>query len=125
MASSDEIIHVDAVIREQTLRLYEKCVLHEIPAYMQEGVVAHVMKGRPVGDFLTAIFANDLMEAALRADGTNARRFLNYARLLHSDVPMKCRGSLAEVKAWRKLGGLRGFYLQQLEPQPGEGADAG
>lgn len=41
----------------------------------------------PFGSFLTAVLANDLVEAAHRADSTNIRLLPNYASFLYNEMP--------------------------------------
>lgn len=83
-----------------------------IPGHMQEHVRAYVMEGRPIGNFLTAIFSNNLMEAATQADDTNIRQLADYARFLYNYVPSACYGSPENVAHWIEIGGANG--LQKL-----------
>ena len=84
-----------------------------IPGYMHEAVIDYIMTGRPVGNFLTALFSNDLMEAFGRADDNNQRCMLAYVKFLYNDVPMGCRGSPEAVLAWLSVGGLRGVLRER------------
>lgn len=79
-----------------------------IPYHMRGGIERYVMYGIPMGSFLTAIFANDFMEAAGRADSENQRALLAYARFLYNSVPSQCKGSYAAVDQWIGQGGLKG-----------------
>ena len=79
-----------------------------IPEHMRGGIERYVMSGIPMGSFLTAIFANDFMEAAGRADDENQRALLAYARFLYNSVPSQCKGSYAAVDQWIGQGGLNG-----------------
>lgn len=79
-----------------------------IPHHMRSGIRLYVMHGVPMGGFLTAIFANDFMEAAGRADGANRHALFGYAQFLYSSVPSSCKGSYAAIEAWKARGGLFG-----------------
>ncbi len=82
---------------------------HGIPEYMIGGVVGHVFNGTPTGDFLTAVFSNNLMEAAVRADDTNLAKLPAYCRFMYNECEPKCYGSPANVKRWRERGGQEGI----------------
>ena len=82
--------------------------LHGIPRYMHGGIVRYVENGIPPGHFLTAVFANDFMEAARRADDTNASCIHEYIRLLPS-LPIGCHGSPEAVREWIGHRGLHGL----------------
>lgn len=75
--------------------------------HMHEGIVAHVLDGRPTGGFLTAVLCDRLSEAVLAADDDNRRRIVEWATLLRS-LPADAWGSIEIVKAWRERGGMRG-----------------
>lgn len=86
----------------------EKANWSLIPTHMHEGVEAYVMTGRPCGDFLTALLANDFMEAAGRADDHNLNALKGWAIFLYCHVPSGCRGSYEHVRAWIAKGGING-----------------
>lgn len=86
--------------------------LSGIPAYMHDGVTLYIEKGIKPGSFLTAIFANDFMEACRRADDMNADCLFEYGRLLYS-APLGCRGSPEAVRDWISRGGLEGTQQEQ------------
>lgn len=77
-----------------------------IPDYMRPGIAGYVLRGEPIGDFLTALFEDRLVESYARADSTNLALIPTYVQLLYSDVPHACRGSREKVKAWQEQGGL-------------------
>jgi len=79
-----------------------------IPERMWEPIVAWIMLGRIPGDFLQAVIANDLYEAAARADRENLINIRAYAGFFKTSVPYACRGSRALLDAWSECGGLRG-----------------
>lgn len=80
----------------------------EIPLYMREGIVRYIERGVPNGHFLTAIFSNDLMEAARRADNDNFPLIPIYAMFLYNECPIGSHGSPNAVNRWMKHRGLEG-----------------
>jgi hypothetical protein len=77
-----------------------------IPERMRGGVVRYIKCGIPPGDFLQALFKNDLMEAFARADDENQRLMGDYARLLYNELPRGSFGSVANYDAWVGHRGL-------------------
>lgn len=63
-------------------------------------ISAYVVQRRRTGDFLRAVLANDLMEAAGRADHINGPHLQNVARFVFNAVPGRARGSFQAVDAW-------------------------
>lgn len=82
-----------------------------IPGHMRDGIQRYVMSGVPMGSFLTAIFANDFMEAAGRADGLNRHALFAYAGFVYNHTPSNCHGSYETVREWTERGGLSGRVL--------------
>lgn len=72
----------------------------------EESVRAYVERGRPMGHFLEAVFSNDLMEAARRADDRNQAVLAKWALFLHWELPGGCHGSREKVKAWIARKGM-------------------
>lgn len=83
-----------------------------IPSYMHGGIERYVHDGVKPGDFLTAVFENNLMKAAMRADDNNLHLLLEYARLLYN-LPGNCFGSPEAVKKWIARGGLNGIVEER------------
>jgi hypothetical protein len=79
-----------------------------IPPHMQEGVHNYVMHGVPFGGFLTAVFSNDLMGAAVKTDDKNLARLADWTRFLYNYVPSRSYGSPERVAAWIESGGVVG-----------------
>lgn len=76
-----------------------------IPERMHEGFRHYLFEHTPTGDFLTAIFENNLVEACKRADAENGQLLQSYASVLYNELPShKAKnspwGSPAAVKAW-------------------------
>lgn len=79
------------------------CEKHGIPDYMHGAIERYVFDGIHPGDFLTALFSNDFMEAAIRADSTNIECFRAYAMLFYNDLPRGCWGSPELMREWMGL----------------------
>ena len=85
-----------------------------VPSYMWDGIWAHIMEGRPVGDFLTAVFECDFLEICIRADDQNQQCLMDYRKLMYW-MPPQAFGSREKVQAWRAGRGMRGEYGRQVE----------
>ncbi len=79
-----------------------------IPSHMHDGVRRYVMNGEAVGDFLTAILANDFMDACGRADSMNLNALQGWAKFLYNHVPAGCRGSRDVIRKWQAGHGIAG-----------------
>lgn len=93
--------------------------LDQFPQLLHNGLINHVLIGRPAGDFLNAVLCNDLMEAVARADGQNVTRLRAIMVFLHNFTPKLCRGSAAAVKAWRDDGGALSIYYDDADLEGG------
>lgn len=82
------------------------CEELHIPNHMHAGIAWYVTRGEPMGDFLTAIFANDFVNAAGMADVHNADALFSYAKLLYQ-LPAMCWGSHDLISAWIDRGGIQ------------------
>lgn len=80
----------------------------DIPPHCRDTIRMYVMHGIPMGSFLTAVFANDFMEAAGRADDVNRHALFAYATFLYNHVPSASKGSYEAVGAWIERGGIQG-----------------
>lgn len=100
-------------VKELAHRLgpYGQMALNEVPSHMREAVVNYVLSGHPVGDFLFAVLSNDLMRSFMRADAMNSISMKSWAGLLFNlpQSPIPSYGSEEKVRAWQKMGGLRGL----------------
>lgn len=67
---------------------------------MLEALNAYAEHGRPVGDFLTAVLANDLMEACGRADDYNLPNLPAFSAWVYNECPSPAHGSREKVRAW-------------------------
>lgn len=79
-----------------------------IPDYMREGMMNWIERGVLPGGFLTAILSNDFMGACNKADETNSRNLMNYAKFLYNAAPTGSFGGVKEVREWHDKGGLIG-----------------
>lgn len=79
-----------------------------IPVNMHEGFARYVLLGGIPGSFLTAVFENNLLHAASKADIHNAPLLSDYARILFNRLPTACFGSEDAVAAWHTKGGAIG-----------------
>lgn len=78
----------------------------DIPGHMVEGIVRYLVHYIEAGDFLTAVFENDLVKAAGRADESNLMLLPNYARFLYNYAPTMSWGSKGIVMAWLAKGNV-------------------
>lgn len=86
--------------------MFEQLKQTRIPRYMYEGIVEYVFAGRPVGNFLTAVFSNDLKQACDRADDTNKHLLYEYVFFLYNHAPRACWGSEQNVLTWMSHRGM-------------------
>ncbi len=97
-------------IMEKTIEKMETNA-QKLPEYMRGGVIRYVIDGIPPGGFLEAVFCNDLVEAASRADSENQTMLFQYAQFLYH-APGGCWGNEKVVEEWCEVGGLRGMYAE-------------
>jgi hypothetical protein len=71
-----------------------------LPEHMREHARAYVEEHQPVGNFLAAVLANDLVDAFGRADADNRAAMADWAKWLWNDIPSACWGSREKVEAW-------------------------
>lgn len=67
---------------------------------IREALVAYSRDGIPLGDFLQAVVANDLVEAATRADDGNQRALVALAVFVYNELDSRCWGSRAVYRAF-------------------------
>lgn len=71
-----------------------------IPHYMEEPLRQYIIKGTPVGHFLSAVIDNDLFEAVGHADEENAANLPAFVGYLYNEAPSTCYGSKEKRLAW-------------------------
>ena len=64
-------------------------------------------QGIPVGGFLTAVMANDLMLAIGKADDDNVKTIPEICCYVYNETPSGCHGSPEKVKAWIEMNYAR------------------
>lgn len=92
---------------EPLLNLDDSCppvVAAQVPNHIRLSIDAYVMYGRPVGNFLQAVLANDLMDAMRRADFFNRRMIYEICAYIHNAAPQACWGSRERYTAHVALG---------------------
>lgn len=77
--------------------------LSGVPSHLVEPLALYIAFGIPPGDCLTAILANDLMEAFGRADEGTARGMRNICTFIYSYAPSGCHGSYETVEEYARL----------------------
>ena len=74
-----------------------------IPQRMMGGIERYINDRIPPGDFLMAVFQNNLSEAVGRADEENMANLPAYAAYLYNEAPQGCHGSPEKVKKWLEV----------------------
>ena len=69
-------------------------------------ITNYVLYGYPMGDFMTAVFKNDLFESFGMADIQNRHDMFEIVSFINAVVPMDCRGE--NIERWIKVGGVKG-----------------
>ena len=62
----------------------------------------YIRHGTPKGGFLSAVLANNLLNAAMRADGDNFETLAHVARWCYNHVPSIAWGSREKYDRWIK-----------------------
>jgi len=94
---------------EYERELHGSLLRRGIPYRMHRPVVEYIMRGRPTGNFLQALFSNGLMDAFDRADDDNICVMAQYVKFLYNDAPVGCYGSPEAYAGWLEARGLSGF----------------
>ncbi len=81
---------------------------HTIPQHLRPGLDRWIMDGQPPGDFLQAVFRNDLQLAVCHADPVSLQYLREICLFLHNNAPPDSHGSAGIAVAWEKDGGLNG-----------------
>lgn len=81
-----------------------------VPRHLLEGLMAHVVHGRAVGGFLTAVLSNDLMEAMGRADLVSTAHLHDLVSVCYNVIPRECWRTPGNVTRWQEAGGWEGTY---------------
>jgi len=78
-----------------------------LPDHMRDAARLYIERGIEPGSFLTAVLANDLLQAIGRADSINRTFLYKYHSFLVT-IPSIAKGSYESVKEWCDEGGLYG-----------------
>ncbi len=76
----------------------------KIPKRMMSSINRYIEHKVPMGSFLTAVFSNDLMNTAFKADDENITLIFAYVNWIFNHAPAGCYGSPENVKQWIKKG---------------------
>lgn len=89
---------------------YERTMVEQgVPEHLREGLLAHVLEGRPTGGFLTQCLADNLCGAVCRAGADIDLEGLRaVAKWLYNEAPPMAYGSDEAVAAWQRRGGEQG-----------------
>jgi len=93
---------------------------YEIRPEMKEALDRYAEQGVPLGDFLTALLANDLMEALGRADDGNREDINQLCCYVYNEMPSHCHGSHEIVRAWIALHEEKRKTDKQMEEDRGK-----
>lgn len=74
-----------------------------IPPHMIVALKTYIFEGAHLGNFLTALLCNDLMETMGRADDTNIMVVPWYCGILYNYMPRIMRGDREAINAWIEL----------------------
>lgn len=83
---------------------YKKALKQRLEACLPKEAIndieAYVKFGQPLGDFLTAIFSNNLFLACAKADIYNETLLFSYVEYIWNFTPSSCWGSKEIVLEW-------------------------
>lgn len=71
-----------------------------IPPLILEGLRGYGLRCEQPGGFLTAVLANDFIEAVCRADPQSLAALRPIAVYVYDALPSKCHGSYEIVREW-------------------------
>lgn len=72
----------------------------KVPGHLRDGMLAYIMDHLRAGDFLMAVFSNDLQGALMRADPVALSALKDIVRYVQSCAPAPCWGSKAATEDW-------------------------
>lgn len=98
--------------------------VREVKPDTLETIKHYVEDGWQPGGFLTAVLANDLMNALGKADSYNRASIFEISCVVYNDIPSNCHGSYEIVNKWIENGGLNGLR-KKAETVRAEGSDEG
>ena len=107
-AAADVAAGYDRVCELAGLPERPGAALRKVPEHLRSGIARHCLFGDPVGSFLTSVFDNDFVAAAVRADEGSLAGLREIALFLANDAPRGAWGSADRAEDWRRAGGLAG-----------------
>lgn len=91
--------------------------LHLVPAHLRPSLRAYLEDGRPTGDALWHVLANQpVRECVGRLDDEALAGLRGLIVYLYNYAPAASWGSPEQVEAWGALGGLRGRLAGREQP---------
>ena len=90
---------LEAVEREYFSKKLIEC---GVPEHRHDGILRYLVDRIEDGGCMTAVFANDLMEAFGRADVNTAAGMKNIVTFIYSYAPNASHGSYEQVEKWLK-----------------------
>jgi hypothetical protein len=91
------------------ITLYEAAAgRHGLPPHTVDGIVNYIVRGCPIGGFLSAVLRNDLRAAFGKADLKNFNALGRIVIFLENEAPLTCWGSEEAMMNWIDKGGLAG-----------------
>jgi len=79
-----------------------------VPDHLIDGLTNYILHGLPPGHFLSAVLANDLIQAMNRADDRSAAGLMALCRFVYYSMPAPSWGSPERVESWIRQGGIGG-----------------
>lgn len=76
------------------------------PEHLWPGFRHYVLDGQPTGQFIQALFSNDLFDVIARGDEESVAGLTTMVRYIYNHCPTGCHGSRDHVKAWVEQGGM-------------------
>ncbi|MEL6101300.1 MAG: hypothetical protein AAFR68_08270 [Pseudomonadota bacterium] len=80
--------------------------LAKLPAHVHKPIAEFVLLGVPMGNFLTAVFCNDLRRSVQTADKKSLKNLAAFGVFLSEGAPACAVGSPEIINAWITRGGL-------------------
>ncbi len=90
-----------------------------IPSQTKAALAAYVLHGNRGGEFLDAVFSNNLQKAFAHADLGNRAALNAIVHWVYMHAPGECTGSAEKLSAWSSLGGAFGWHEAQKKAPDG------
>ena len=103
---------IDKLMADHAAQIISGMQEYSLPEYMQGSVVRYICDGDYTGDFLKALFSNDLKGVFRAADDNNLEALHGWVRFIYNCIPSSAQGSTGAFAKWQQDGGLRGHQLE-------------